>query len=161
MTEQVSLRALISQVLSDTDIADPREVAVKVAAMIPPEQTHHVLVDALVADVRTVMGARRNAAMSHVLDGSHRPARSAKVAGIRDWWSEMLAARVHVGSGAWMALGDCGEKELAFAEAERRADAAREMQRAEMYEQLRTLLRKHKVRTVSQLPADVARRVAA
>lgn len=157
----VSLRAVVSQVLSDTDIVDPREVAAKVASMIPPEQVHQILVDALVADVRTVMGMRRNAAMSHALDSTARPSRSAKVAGIRDWWAEMLASRVHVGSGTWMALGQCGDQELAFAEAERRADAARELQRAEMYEQLRGLLRKHKVRTVSQLPADAARGMAA
>lgn len=162
MSEQVSTRVLISSVLAETDITDPREVAAKVAAMIPPQQVEQILVDALVADVRTVMGARRNAALENALaPRPANPARSAKVSGIRDWWSEMLAARVHVGGGQWVTLGDCGDDELAFAEAERRADAERELRRADMYTQLRKLLRKHKARTVAALPVDVVRAVAA
>lgn len=159
MSENLSLRGLIAQVLDETDIIDPREVAVKVAAMIPPEQQHALLIAALVADVRATMGDRRNRAMSNAL--APRPNRSAKVSGIRDWWAEMMAARVHVGGSRWVTLGQCGDEELAFAEQERRADAERELQRADMYAQLRKLLRKHKVSTVADLPRMDVQAVAA
>lgn len=158
MTKSVTLHSLITRVLVETDLADPREVAAKVAGMIDPDQREHILVNALADSVRSVMGQHRNAAMTRALA---RPNRSAKVAGIRDWWAEMCAARVHVGGSQWVALGDCGEQELAFAERERREDAAREIARADMFAELRELLRKHKVRTVAQLPRDVARGVAA
>lgn len=159
MTESITLHTLIKRVLDETDITDPREIAVKVAGMIPEHRVHQILVDALVADVRTVMGSRRNRAMSNAL--MSKPNRSAKVVGIRDWWSEMLAARVHVGSSRWVALGDCGDPELAFAEQERRADAERELQRADMYAQLRKLLRTYKVKTVADLPRDAVGGIAA
>lgn len=159
MTEPVSLHSLIARVLAETDLADPREVAAKVAGMIAPDQREHILINAIADSVRSVMGERRNVAMTNAL--APRPNRSAKVAGIRDWWAEMCAARVHVGGSQWIALGDCGEPELAFAEQERRADAEREIGRADMYGQLRKLLRKHKAHTVAQLPRDVARGVAA
>lgn len=87
--------------------------------------------------------------------------RSAKVDGIRDWWAEMLRSRVHVGAAGWLPLGQCGVKELEFAERERRDHAAKEVQRARMYLALRELLDKHEVATVADLPADAARAVVA
>lgn len=155
-----SLHVLIRRAIEDSGLVDPRAVAAKVAVMIPPERVDQILVDALVGEVRHVMSAQRNRALSNAL-GSEPSARSAKVAGVRSWWAEMCAASIHVGDGAWKSLGDCGHKDLAYAEAERRVDAARELHRADMYAQLRGLLRKHKVRTVSQLPPTAAQGLAA
>lgn len=89
-----------------------------------------------------------------------RPNRSAKVAGIRDWWTEMLAARVHVGESRWKPLGECGVKELEFAERERRAQAERHLTNAKMYLRLRQLLDEHEVSTVAELPSDAVKAFA-
>lgn len=87
----------------------------------------------------------------------HRPNRSAKVAGIRDWWSDMLASRVHVGDKQWKPLGECGVKELQFAETERRDQAERHLKTAKMYLRLRQLLDEHEVSTVAELPSDAVK----
>lgn len=87
--------------------------------------------------------------------------RSAKVEGIRDWWAEMLRSKVHVGETRWLPLGQCGVKELEFAERERRDQADKAIRRARMYLALRQLLDEHQVETVADLPAEAARAVAA
>jgi hypothetical protein len=172
-TEQVSVRVIIGRILDETTLNDPREIAEKAAAMIPPAEQFRILVDALVGDVRTVMTVRRNAALSNafkpepagpVVGGSiqvspkrndYRP--SKKVAGIRDWWADLLRERVHVGDQVWLPLGQCGVRELEFAERTRRDKAAQEVARAKQYMRLRELLDAHGVDTVAELPADAAK----
>ncbi|MBF6393890.1 hypothetical protein IU443_28585 [Nocardia farcinica] len=171
-TEQVSVRAITARVLDETSLNDPREIAEKVAAMIPPAEQFRILVDALVSEVRSVMSERRNRALSNafkpvvdvpVVGGSiqtapkRQPNRSRKVEGIRDWWADVLSSRVHVGGSQWMVLGQCGVKELEFAEKERRDLAAREVGRAKQYMRLRELLDQYEVATVAELPADAAK----
>lgn len=159
MTEPpFSLRTLIICTLAETSATDPRDIAVRVVKHIPPERIGHVLVESLVAEVRGVMGAQRNAALSKALAPGYR---SPKVAGIRNHWAEMCAARIHVGRGEWKSLARCDNDDLAYAERERRADAEREVRRADMYGRLRHLLQRHGVRTVGDLPVDAAQELAA
>lgn len=170
-TEPVSIRAVIGRILDETSLNDPREIAEKAAAMIPPAEQYRILVDALVGDVRSVMSQRRNAALSATftprtdcrVGGSIQAApkrpvtRSRKVEGIRDWWSDLLRERIHVGDQRWMPLGECGVRELEFAERTRRAKAEQEVSRAKQYMRLRELLDQHEVTTVAELPADAAK----
>jgi hypothetical protein len=174
--ETVSIYTLTAKLLDETSLHDPREIAEKLAGMIPESEKHRILVDALVGQVRTVMGSRRNTAMSNAfkrpvdapaVGGSiqsspkpvYRPRPSKKVAGIRDWWAEMLRERVHVGTGTWTTLGACGVAELEFAERYRRDQADKEVAAAKKFLALRMLLDEHQVATVADLPPHAARAV--
>ncbi|WP_280393128.1 hypothetical protein [Nocardia wallacei] len=169
------------------EMTDPREIAECVARQIPEEMRLQLLANALVSQVRDAMRGRRNSAIENVIasrplppsqprpvfGATPRPAlsaptsiqaervtsqpRSRKVEQIRDWWAEMLASRVHVGSSRWMPLGDCGIEELKFAEQERRNQAQETLKRANTFLRLRMLLDKHEVDTVSQLPSEAVR----
>lgn len=175
-TVPLSIHALTNRILDETSLSDPQEIAETLACMIPDEERHGLVVEALAHRVRAVIGTRRNAAMANAftqaasepeVDGSiitspvvcRRPVRSTKVAGIRNWWQEMLRERIHVGAGTWTMLGQCGVKELEFAERYRRDQAEKEVAVAEKLHALRILLDEHKVRTVADLPPEAARKV--
>ena len=143
-----SLSELIWGIVNGSDLSDPREIAEAVAAATPEDAIRVHYAAALVGEIRRVLGGQRNNAMTNALHPT-----SAKLAQRRDWWTEMLNSRVHV-DGSWLTLGECGREQLRFAANERRADAARELQRAESFDLLITLLRKHKVATVADLPAS-------
>ena len=143
-----SLPELIRRIVDGSDLSDPREIAEAVAAATPEDAMRAHYATSLIGEVRRVLGAQRNNAMTNALHPT-----SAKLAQRRDWWAEMLASRIHVG-GSWLTLGECGREQLAYAANERRADAARELQRAESFDLLISLLRRHKVATVAELPAS-------
>lgn len=145
------LSGLVRAVAADYPEADPRELARHLAKETPPRQVMDFYVEALVPIVRHALIDERSAAMSNAL--SPRPSgRSAKLAEIRDWWAEMLAARVHVGESRWMCLGDCGVDELQFCVAERMWTVERIEAQIAQYDRLLTLLRKHKAARVRDLP---------
>ena len=148
-----SLHSVVVAVLAESELSDPRAVAELVAAATPDDLIRDFYADAVVSEVRAVMGAQRNRAMSKALNSSRSP----KLAQRRDWWQEMLSSAVHVGGGAWITIGECGAEELSYCASERRTHAARELARAESFDQLRALLRRHKVERVEDLPADAAR----
>lgn len=149
-----SLITRVRSVLEEIDSVDPREIAREVAAATSEEELREFYATSLIGTVRSVIREHRNRAITNALSS----ARSAKLSQRRDWWAEMCAARIHVGASKWMQLGDCTAAELQFAASERRTDAERELKRAEAYDQLRSLLRSHRVKTVSELPSDAARR---
>lgn len=181
--EFTSVYKAVCQILDETTLNDPREIAEKVAEMIPEEEKHRILVQALAAQVRLTMGSRRNSALSNaftrppdapVVGGSiqsspkprpHVPSqprpsnRSKKVEGIRDWWQEMLRERINIGYGKWATLGECGTDELDFAERFRRDQAQKEIAVAKRLMALRMLLDEYKVKTVADLPPEAARKV--
>lgn len=149
--QDMSLHRLITTTLTTLGSLDPREIAEAVADATPDELVREFYLKTVVAEVRSVLATQRNNAMSKALNPS------AKLAQRRDWWAEMLASAVHVGGGLWVTIGECGPAELSFCARERRADAEREIKRAEAFDKLRSLLRKHKVEKVEDLPADAAR----
>lgn len=186
-TETFSARRIINQIIDETSLNDPREIASKAASMIPPEQREQVLATLLISEARNLLGKHRNTAITNVVEHrnaptpmapvlkpvapvtpisarpavqeprTHTPRRSPKVTGIRDWWAETLRASVHVGDSKWMALGECTATELLFMESERRKLAERENSKAKMYFRLRLLLDEYGVKTVAQLPENAAR----
>lgn len=145
-----SLYELIRRTAEDLALADPREIADAVAEATAEDVLRQHYATALVGEVRRVLGVQRNEALSNAM---HPSPRSAKLSQRRDWWAEMLVSRIHVG-GSWVTLGECGKEQLAYAANERRADAAREVGRAETLDVLIRLLRKHRVTTVAALPAS-------
>lgn len=82
------------------------------------------------------------------------PARSAKVAGIREWWRAELKNPIHVGEKQWLPLGDCGFDELMFAAAERRDMAERNAARAKSFTRLAEAVRAAGVERVRDLPVN-------
>jgi hypothetical protein len=181
--EFTSIHITVSQILDETDLNDPHEIAKMVAEMIPESEKHRILVTALAHQVRLVMGRQRNTALANafirppdapVIGGSiqvspkpeprvpSQPAprnRSRKVEGIRDWWQEMLRKRINVGVGEWVMLGDCGVDELEYAEKMRRDQAEEQIAVAKKYLALRMLLDQNKVKTVKELPPEAAKAV--
>ncbi|NUQ97871.1 MAG: hypothetical protein HOY79_15390 [Streptomyces sp.] len=90
-----------------------------------------------------------------------RPARSAKVAAIRESGPKWLRDRLNTGAEPreWKRIGDCTFTDLMFAAAQRRDQAARTSAAAERLEQLAELVRAHGVERVRDLPASVLAQV--
>lgn len=90
-----------------------------------------------------------------------KPGRSAKVAAIRASGPKWLADRINTCANPreWKRVGDCGFEDLMFAAGQRREIAARTSAKAERYERLAELVRKHKVNRVRDLPASVLAQV--
>lgn len=86
-----------------------------------------------------------------------KPGRSAKVAAIRASGPKWLADRINTCANPreWKRVGDCGFEDLMFAAGQRREIAARTLAKAERYERLAELVRKHNVKRVRDLPASV------
>lgn len=149
------LNSLIREVATDHPGADPREIAQHVAKLTDEDVLVDFYAEALVSGVRAILSAERN----HLLDGPPAPepvkgARrtSPKVDSIRNWWAELLAARVHVGDSNWKTLGACTVDDLQFCVDERKQLIARIETQAQNYQKLITLMVKHGVRTVADLP---------
>lgn len=68
-----SVRRIISEIISETSLSDPREIAQKAVAMIPPDQQGRLLATLLVAEVRTALAEHRNTAMSKVFQNRNAP----------------------------------------------------------------------------------------
>lgn len=185
--ETFSAHRVLTQIIDESSLNDPREIAAKAASMIPPEQRERVLATLLVSEARNLLVRKRNIALNNVAEQrnapaptapvlkpvapiapvsartvvveprTHTPRRSPKVTGIRDWWAETLRSSIHVGGSKWMALGECTAQELLFAENERRKLAERETTKAKMYFRLRLLLDEYGVEKVALLPENAAR----
>jgi hypothetical protein len=150
------LNSLIREVATDHPGADPREIAQHVAKLTEKDVLTEFYAEALVPGVRAILSAERN----HLLDGppasepvtkgKRRP--SPKVDSIRNWWAELLAARVHVGDSHWKTLGTCTVDDLQFCVDERQQLIVRIETQAQNYQKLITLMVKHGARTVADLP---------
>ena len=119
------LNAVVSTVLDDTELTDPRQVAAAAAARIPAKDRLAALTLALDPYVREAMQRRRQ---RNPVVGARATGRSAKVAAIRNWWERAMQDRVNVGPRAtdWKQLGDCGYDDLMYA-ASTRWEKAREV----------------------------------
>jgi hypothetical protein len=149
----MDLNAAVADVLDSTDLVTPEEIAHKVVGDIPDEDLRAVLTLVLPGYVRGVIYRRR--AHNPYLTGSPPPARSAKVAAIRDTWSQpALRDRVHVGDGEWKLLGHCTYRDLMCAAMERRRLAQANLAKADHFEALANLLTARDVTHVADLPAD-------
>lgn len=161
-----SLRQHVRAILTDSTMADPRELAAEAFARIPAEDYGTALQQCLPDVVREEIRHSRNFAPAGAMTeqpraiGSGAKARpSKKVASIRAMWQEKLRERIHTGPAPsdWRLLGDCTVDELMFAAEERRAMAARNEAKAEEYADLAEAVRTAGVQRVRDLPAAVLR----
>lgn len=181
MTE-FNLRHLVRDVMASTTMADPSDIADEVSRRIGDADLRIALNQAMRGFVREEITRQRPRSIEdHVAPNApqhlaavpptetheppvHRaikapqpPTRSAKVAGIRDWWSTELRKPYHVGEKRWLALGDCGFDDLMYAAAERRDHAQRNASRATALTQLAGAVAAAGVARVRDLPADTLR----
>lgn len=149
--DDFDLRRLIRQVQDESGSVDPGEIAGKVLAQTPDEHLRDAYEMTLRDYVRrTITGSRPHATGTA---GN----RSAKVAGIREWWRGMLDQPVHVATG-WKSLAECTRADLLFACAERRKVAVQNTAWAGRYEKLAQSMGALKAATVADLPSDLLAR---
>lgn len=155
------LGALVRQVMDETDIADPHELAAKVAEMVPARLRLEALRQALPTFVRVRVTQDRG---SHTVSPSARGSgntnsgRSSKVAAIRaaaPAWKKALRERLNVGDRVWRFLGECTIENLRFAAVQRRQMALHNSEAAGRYDRIADALETHSVETVQQLPEPV------
>lgn len=153
MSENITTR--IRAVLAESDAVDPAAVAEEVLSGASAADRKAWLGQMLPSYVADVMRSERNTALNHSARPARRmPSASAKVAGVRDWWTKFLEARISVGE-QWKSVGDLTAEDLSTVVAERRDQAARIHTQADRYEALAELLTRHRVSCVRELPSDV------
>ncbi|QZD97563.1 hypothetical protein SEA_LONELYBOI_45 [Gordonia phage LonelyBoi] len=153
MSENITTR--IRAVLADSEAADPAVIAEEVLAGASAAERKAWLEQVLPRFVADVLRTERNTALNHSASPSRRmPSASAKVSGVRDWWTKFLDARIAVGE-QWKTVGELTAEDLSAVVAERRDQAARINTQADRYEALITLLATHSVDCVRELPSDV------
>lgn len=157
-----NLRAAVRDVVDSTDLADPRDVAAKVAASVPSRELRRVLTEALATFVRVEFGRGRMTSGRPVpLEQPGAPAaRSAKVAAFRvhaEQWRKKLRDRIHVGGSEWLLLADCSFENLALAAEERRQLAMANGVAAERYERYAKAVEAAGVERFGDLPESTLR----
>lgn len=146
---EVSVRALVRQVMDETDLIDPAEIAGEILRRLPKEDVQAALEQTLPGYVRVVM----HQAFTPPPKPSTKPGRSVKREGIVDI-GRALRDGVHCATG-WKHLADCTKEDLLFAVHERLSIAEKNRAKAEQFQTLVTLVTKHKVEVVADLPQDV------
>lgn len=153
VTDHITQR--IRDALSNSDASDPSAVSQQLLAASTAAERKEWLAVVLPRYVADVMRNERNSALNQTATTSRRmPSKSAKVAGVRDWWTKFIESRIAVG-GEWMAVGELTAEDLLIVVAERREQAARINTQADRYDALIGLLHHHGVTTVAELPSDV------
>lgn len=160
------LRDAVLDVLDNSSLADPGEIAEKVLHAIPTENLRAALAETLRAYVREVIRQQRNElpgghqsndAQADDVVGATRPARSWKRDGVREGWRKHLRDRYHVGA-RWVVLADMTPADLRVAAAERAAIAEANRVKAEQLTGWAVLVEKHRVARFADLPEPVLER---
>lgn len=153
MEDTFSLRHVVHDVLTETDLADPSDVANAVLARIPEDLSRVALAQALRGYVRQVIGQARMTRPEQ--DTEQKPTgRSWKRDALREGWRDRLHDRTHVENG-WKLLAECTYEDLLAAAAERRDLAERNLASAQQYEKWASLVSEYGVETFGDLPAAV------
>lgn len=152
---------LIRQVVDQTGLDDPRQVAEKVAEITPDEQVRDFYARMLVQEVRVFFSSERRRAFDAVKGKQSGrkalgPART-KVSVVRDWWSEFCSSRVHVGDSVWKSLGECTFEDLRALHDERVDHAERTLSEAQRFDLLAKLLEEDGVSRVCELDSGRVR----
>lgn len=147
---EFSLKAEIRKVVDTTDLADPRDIAAKVAENVPAKLLRAALAQALPELVRVELTRSRMSPPPAVL-----PNRSPKREAIAEMWRRHLRDRVHIGRSAWLLLADCSADNFRAAAAERRALATANLAAADRYQSYADACDKHGVDKFSDLPESV------
>lgn len=155
------LRSLIRKHAAALPDADPREIAKHVAADTRRADLPGFFEEVLSGYVAGFLRGSRNSMLDKVGEpwtpsppsSKPRPANaSPKLRDIRDGFARLCSERVHIGHSQWKTLGECGLAELNFCIAEREQEIIGVQAQIENYLRLVALLKKHKVKTIAQLP---------
>jgi hypothetical protein len=139
---------IIRDVLSDTELTDPADIAAEAFARIDADKCGEYLME-IMRGVVVVEMSRIRTATVHPAPS----ARSAFVSAVRDY-SNALRARVVV-DGAWKMYGDCTVTDLDVLAAASRRKAAEHVGAAERHEKVRAAVEEYNVETVKDLPEPV------
>jgi hypothetical protein len=164
------IRTAIREVLDQTDITDPGDIAEKVAAEVPQDELRPVLTLVLRDFVRIEIGLGRARHRAEATPESETPRLepeatgrrakqpfnpSTKVEGIRQTAPRWLHDRVSVGDAGWKLTADCTYEDLKTLQLQRLKNAARSQAIAKWYGRLADLVRENQVDRVGDLPTDV------
>ena len=141
----MNLRSLVHQVLTETSLSDPREVAVEVASRLRGPSLRAALLEALAVYVRVTFGRDR------MLSQDSPAGASSKVAAVASDWARQVLTPVAV-DGVWKRLGECTADDLRAIAASLRSMADQTLSKAEWYEDLASALPAGAV--VADLDAD-------
>lgn len=145
-----SLPEQVRETAEHSGLHDPRVIAQKLIATMTTDQMEQALQAALPGYVRQVISGDQRRATRQVM----RPVRSAKVAGIRDWWAEMLASSVYV-DGVWKAFGTCTTFDVGWLAEQRRVEAAKNLAQAAVFDDVGSLMVAHGAEVLADLPRGV------
>lgn len=167
-TDTFNLKHQIREVIRETDLASPDEIAAKVLENIPDDMVLEALSQALPDLIRTELVRER---ARSVMPQADRPApvagaatttarashavQSAKVREIREHWQRHLRDRISVGRDTWLTLADCTAGDLRVAAEDRRARADRMNDAADRYARYADACEEHKVARFGLLPKRV------
>lgn len=148
---------------------EPHEIAEKLYDELTPEERDQALRKILPKYIRDSLNNHQRKVFQSVMrsggeprivereerpkKGVRRPSKSAKVAGIRDWWQEMMASSVHV-DGTWKSFGSCTTEDINWMASARRDLADANIAQARQYEELVSLMEEHGVETLQELPKE-------
>lgn len=166
MSALVTARRASQEVVAQSGLSDPREIAERMVESASDEQREAWLMESLPKLVADVLRSDRNHALVEAelptpkKKGRRMPSRSAKVAGVRDWWAQFLESRISVG-GSWKPVGEMTADDLHVVVAERRAHAAATVAQADRFAAILALMSEYGAATVADLPRASVEQVAA
>jgi len=156
MTE-FNVRAVIREVVEESGLTDPGEIAAKVAENVPAKALRPVLAEVLRDTVRIALHSYKTWRQpSPEPERDRRPSsgRSAKVGAIRDW-ARVLRQPVAVEGNVWKQFGECSADDLAFLAVDRRENAAESLAAAVRFEKYAAALDEHGAEAVADLSDEV------
>lgn len=155
VVQPFDLTGMIRQILEETDLSEPADIARELVTRIPPEALRVTLETVLPAYVRNRIAAER--AVTTPANAKRLMVRSSKVGGVQEWWRRALDDRVSV-HGDYKRLGDCTRLDLQFLAENLREKAEALTSKAKRYEALRDRLPADRPEAkVSDLPVPVLR----
>lgn len=162
-----TLHMTMQDILKNTDLTDPHDIAKEMIKRIPKSQYHKVLVHLLANYVRGYASRDRRhgsippaSALPKTFKTKHAggiksTSTSATVTAIREGWQRHLRDRIGVGTGEVKMLKDCTYDDLVYA-AKRRQKAADDNKAwAARFNAYAALLTEFDVKTFGDLPVEV------
>lgn len=163
----LGLRAKLKDVLDNTSLTDPHDIADALLDQIPKKQYEGILQILLTDYVRSQMSnLRRNAppppasALPKSITTKHAGGlksvgTSAKLASIRDGWQKHLRDRIGVGPNTYKMLAECTYEDLYHAADQRTRLADQNKAWAQRFHAWAALMTDHKVEKFGDLPTEV------
>jgi len=144
----------INRILTETDIADPVQIAAEILMVIPDESVERVLGILILPYIRNAISRHRQVPSSfpmqhHSSTRTVSPRVSASIT--YNWRSWLLSTRIPVGDGKWKLLGDCNVEDLSYAASERETLAAQNTAAALRYRTLASVLARSALPKVSDV----------